>query len=1054
MRHRTRHPEARYGAKDLAGMVSGARVLGAGQYCVLDPSPAAQDDVVEKGAQDDVVEKGDQDGVVEKGDQYDAEGRVASRFQRDSHDEVVGNAVRGRSFQNCWRWALFASLFWMLGVPLMGQMQPAYRMMGAAALDGLEIYDIAQDNADRYLIATNEGVIRYDFHRFQALPCLGAQSLSAFNLVAAPDGSLYCSNLNRQVFKIDDGGCSLFYTLKPEEAAADMSLSIGLNGELVIAARNLIRLDSTGKVIQRLDMGTSFFGLPFHFRDGSLVHHLPNMDSIMLTGAEGSVVRSLKIPESMERSMEVNFTFFRVGRQTYVVDVRTKSIFTLDEATLSLGLVEDKPEFRRSPSIRVYQAGEQTWIAGSLPGVVCLANEWPLQAAALNYEQEYISEVFLDREGNLLLGTFGKGIMMLPQPGKRDALPMAADATVLALYPRPASGELFMGSRDGRLMRFAEGKVENLHLGGLRSLQHLIGGEGFPYIIFQDAMLQAYDPRTGKTQFLGEWSLKDGIIWDERTAILATNKGVIRYEFDPNGQFEMTILPGLTMRAYHIERIGDLVIASTSAGLKSLSTEGVVEGISLNGEEIYPTAMAEWRGGLLAALPDGRVVDWRQGRIQVLGTVPIAAWGHCRKLIGYRDGLIAMTSQAFYTLGPDLRLRRNLSQESGLPARRVMDFALQGDDLWVSHAEGVQVIHLNDRPDHAVLPLRFAEVRVNGTLVTDREARTWPSDHRSFEFALAYPSLRYQAATQIQYRLLGYENEWLVRPNDGQSLRYNALAPGEYKFQARPAFNGTLGQPIEFVFVIDAPLYARPSFYIVVALLILAIVVLIFLQILRVQRRKAARINELNLSRLTAIQSQMNPHFLFNALNSIQDLVLKGDIENSYSYITTFSQLVRNALDYSSKEFIDMEQELRLLRLYLSLEQLRFDQTLRYEIETDGVEELLLPPFLIQPFVENALAHGLLHKEGERRLLIHFELQDKLICTIEDNGIGRAAAEKIARRQSGMHASFSSGAIERRFAILSEMYRDQFGMEYEDMEEDGKPVGTRVILRIPVRRMD
>lgn len=947
--------------------------------------------------------------------------------------------------------------FWVLAMGLwlqcVGQ-QPAFFRLGSRDLDGLEIYDIVQDNADRYLISTNEGLIRYDFHRFQALPCLGAQSLSAFNLVAAPNGDVFCNNLNRQIFRIDPKGCSVFYTLQPEEASPNISLAVAPNGELLVAARELIRLDGSGKVLQRLNKGSSFWGLPFKMQDGSILHHLPNKDSIAQTGMVGSVILPLRFSNGPRRTDDLVFTFFRVGRQSYAVDLRTKELYRFDEKTLTLTEAAGGPEFQRSPSLRVYQAGEQTWIAGSLPGAVCLDRDFPRKRPALNYEQEFISEVFLDREGTLLLGTFGKGIMVVPHPNKRDAIPMSPEATVLTLHARPESKELFMGSRAGELLRFANGKVDTLNRAGRKSLENLIGGKGFPYLIFQDGLLQALDLRTDELRDLGEWSLKDGIILDERQVILATNVGLVRYDLDGAGDSKAEVIPGLNMRTYHVERVGSRVVASTSAGLKALTAAGNVEGISLDGEEIYPTAMSEWRGGLLATLPDGRVVEWRNGQTKVLGRVPVEAWGHCRKMVAYRDGIIAMTSQAFYTLGPDLRVRRNLSKEWGLPARRVMDIALQGDSLWVSNSEGVQVIRLNERPAHTMVPLRFAEVRVNGAVVPDLKAQTWSSDHRSFEFALAYPSLRYQAATQIHYRLLGYENQWLVRSNDGQSVRYNALAPGDYRFQARPEIDGVLGEAIEYSFVIDAPLYARPSFYIAVAVLLLTIMVLVFLQILRVQRRKADRINELNLSRLTAIQSQMNPHFLFNALNSIQDLVLKGDIENSYSYITTFSQLVRNALDYSSKEFIDIEQELRLLRLYLSLEQLRFDQALHYEIETDGVEELLLPPFLIQPFVENALAHGLLHKEGERRLRIHFELQDKLICTIEDNGIGREAAEKIARRQSGLHASFSSGAIERRFAILSEMYRDQFGMEYTDLLQEGQAVGTRVTLRIPVRRMD
>lgn len=204
-------------------------------------------------------------------------------------------------------------------------------------------------------------------------------------------------------------------------------------------------------------------------------------------------------------------------------------------------------------------------------------------------------------------------------------------------------------------------------------------------------------------------------------------------------------------------------------------------------------------------------------------------------------------------------------------------------------------------------------------------------------------------------------------------------------------------------------------------------------------------------SELKAIRSQMNPHFIFNALNSIQDLVLKGNIENSYSYITMFSNLVRQTLKYSENEFIEFEQEVKLLELYLSLEKLRFKKDFIFEIVSKDVEDILLPPFLIQPFIENSIVHGLLHKEGEKRLKIIFELEDNLVCTIEDNGVGREKTKAIQERQRKTHDSFSTKAIQKRFEILSNVFSGEFGYTYHDLYENDQPAGTRIVLVIPVK---
>ena len=115
-------------------------------------------------------------------------------------------------------------------------------------------------------------------------------------------------------------------------------------------------------------------------------------------------------------------------------------------------------------------------------------------------------------------------------------------------------------------------------------------------------------------------------------------------------------------------------------------------------------------------------------------------------------------------------------------------------------------------------------------------------------------------------------------------------------------------------------------------------------------------------------------------------------------------------------------------------------------------DDVMIPPLLIQPFVENSLVHGLLHREGEKRLIISFHMEDVLVCTIEDNGIGREAAGKIRQRQRSDYESFSGKAIHRRFEILSNVFGREFGYTYEDLFENGIAMGTRVIIRIPVKQ--
>lgn len=213
--------------------------------------------------------------------------------------------------------------------------------------------------------------------------------------------------------------------------------------------------------------------------------------------------------------------------------------------------------------------------------------------------------------------------------------------------------------------------------------------------------------------------------------------------------------------------------------------------------------------------------------------------------------------------------------------------------------------------------------------------------------------------------------------------------------------------------------------------------------------------NEVALSNLKALKSQMNPHFIFNLLNSIQHLVLKGDIENSYGFINQFAGLVRSTLDYSDREKITLGEEIELLEVYLRLEKVRFQEDFEYEIFSDQPKNIFIPPMLIQPFVENALVHGLLHKEGLRKLKISFKITNVVECEVADNGIGKEKAKVIRERQRGSHKSFSTQAIEKRFAILSEYHKEDIGYEYIDYDQTIEDeYVTKVNIRIPIVRKE
>lgn len=206
-------------------------------------------------------------------------------------------------------------------------------------------------------------------------------------------------------------------------------------------------------------------------------------------------------------------------------------------------------------------------------------------------------------------------------------------------------------------------------------------------------------------------------------------------------------------------------------------------------------------------------------------------------------------------------------------------------------------------------------------------------------------------------------------------------------------------------------------------------------------------------SELKALKSQMNPHFIFNALNSIQEQFMYGDKIIANEQMGNFTYLTRKILEVSGKKSISISSEIDILEKYLQLEKMRFGNTFQYEITvSDKVDEDYhqILPMLVQPFVENSVKHGLLSKEGDKKVKIHFDLDQSnqyLICTIIDNGIGLKKSKEINQKNLKKHQSFSTNSIQERLKLLNDS-NTNFVMH--EIIENGEVQGTKVVLTLPL----
>jgi len=321
------------------------------------------------------------------------------------------------------------------------------------------------------------------------------------------------------------------------------------------------------------------------------------------------------------------------------------------------------------------------------------------------------------------------------------------------------------------------------------------------------------------------------------------------------------------------------------------------------------------------------------------------------------------------------------------------------------------------------------------------------------KITLKWALLNYTNPLQNRYynKLEKIDKDWNYAGNKGQ-IEYNHLPPGNYIFRYRAVTaDGLTGDEHTLAFTI-APKFWQTWWFICVMVMLLVLLILMIMRNVRIRERKKSALQlQLSALEMKALRAQMNPHFIFNALNSIQECIITKNTNTAYTYLSSFSKLVRMILENSEKQFITLEDEIETLRLYLSIEKLRFDNSFEYLIDTGPKVDpsfVNIPAMIIQPYVENALWHGLINKKGEKKLLIHFDQRNgNLECTIRDNGVGRSHTAELQTNTRIKKHSMGMKITEERLQLLE----TEASITINDLrDQNGNACGTEVIVVIPL----
>jgi len=469
--------------------------------------------------------------------------------------------------------------------------------------------------------------------------------------------------------------------------------------------------------------------------------------------------------------------------------------------------------------------------------------------------------------------------------------------------------------------------------------------------------------------------------------------------------------------------------------------------------------------------------------------------------LNYTDGMLLISTRSRGLIIKYNKVQDTLDENDGLISNICLSAIKFNDMIWVNTNKGLSKITYYSKDNFYIqnYPLNsFLDPSSFGSLLVMKNKLWFSSDNKLFNFDLynhetgsrflldkmlvnnvsyvlkdqlelksnennilfRYSALFYNSNGNIRYRYKINENDSVWKYTTSNEIEFANLSPGNYKFcvEAENSSGKWIKASKQIAFTIEKPFWQTLVFFVMVLIGFGSLVGLgirwWYLRVLKKQNEA----NELQLLiydlETKAIKAQMNPHFIFNSLNTIQQFILSNDNDNAYNYLSKFAKLVRKLLESNTTKSIILEEELDILKRYMEIEALRFEEVFEHNIEIIGnmnVVEKRIPHMLIQPFVENAIWHGLLPKKGHKKLTIRIVKQSEkiLICEVEDNGVGRPD-KKESNFHLGKSKSLALDYNNERLNLLGKQLNMNLGVEIIDKTENNLKTGTLVRITIPI----
>jgi len=981
---------------------------------------------------------------------------------------------------------LFLAFLLLLSFNLLAQ-DPVYRQFtNEQGLPSSEVYDVLQDNRGYMWFATDQGIVSYDGYNFTTYnESNGLPENTVFDLELDKQGNIWVNSIRGHLAYFDGKKIQPYrynhvldslFAKNPSKIYTFNTYHIFSPDSIVIntIAHGFMSIDGNGKLHRPFEEDSTFNHL-FLLEDGKA----------LIKGTDWEYRHKYKIytpnktfklelPQRQQTGANHPFKMKQHKNRLFLSDYN--SLYEIDFE----GNIINRKNFNSIIYALNIDDDDNIWIGTASDGLYKFS-DLNLRETPLNYfKKVQISSFGFDHEGGVWITSLSKGIFYIPIRSTYFYNRLSGqDFNIVRDVFIDPEGVCWMALSRGRLARLMPDQSINiieldpkndfsindiLYHSPTQSI--LVATSGYFYQLRKIAGSSPpkYDIKMLPTKrYSGDYhSALDLFIDNSGTLWSGQFDGLYRLKSNLEVDYSSSKSVGFSMRVEDISQVGDTIYFATLNGLYSFHNNTIKH----LGDEfdilrkritdifaLSDTLFIGTKGNGLLMLANQKLSHFDESKGLASKSIKTIGANKEYLLIGTING-ISLIKRSALKQGKSFE---SFNINSGMHANEINAIESRDGIFYLATANGLQVIDPQylTRPD-IQMPIYLTKLLVNQLpqqITKQLEVKYSQNNIQIDYFAISF---RDKSKQIYRHRLLGLEEDWIV--NQNTTAQYPYLPSGQYIFEVSVLNGNGKWNPSSARLSIHIlkPYWAKPWFIVIVLLLFIGLIVSLFYWRIKAANKHNQLLYDINWYQQEALINQMNPHFLFNSLNTVHRYVLQNDRLASSRYLTKFANLMRRILENSQEKSITIAAEKEALNLYLELESARFKDKFQYQIHVDeriAENKVKIPVFIVQPIVENAIWHGLMPSDKPGQVDIYFEREtyNSLKIRVIDNGIGREEAAEQAEANKTTHKkSLGLSIIKRRIELINIQEKTNISLSYKDLiAEDKSAAGTEVTVHFP-----